>query len=161
MTSPIDLKTRTKCYQLTNARKRRNTSWPASSKVGTFPRSLLQTLQRKSSSKLVAFCLDGNRSLFSSIWQRSLRTKITSSILSSNKNQQITEGILMLLKPMCVERTSPWTGKKTVLIKCLVGCDFTNLDKFESDFEGTCQEFETKWQKAKSKTRDEELSARS
>ena len=73
-------------------------------------------------------------------------------------NEVIKEGIRML-KQMCVERKLPRTGSKTLLIKRLVGCHFTNLDEFEVDFEGTCQEFETQWQKAKMRTRDEELSA--
>jgi hypothetical protein len=54
---------------------------------------------------------------------------------SVNKNQRIAEGICGL-KPMRLEHNLPRTGKKTVLIKRLVGCHFTNLDKFESDFEG-------------------------
>jgi hypothetical protein len=62
---------------------------------------------------------------------------------SVNKNQQIAEGI-PALNP-CIERNLPRTGKKRVLIQGLVGHRFTHLNKFESDFEGTHQKFETEW----------------
>jgi hypothetical protein len=56
---------------------------------------------------------------------------------------------LGLAEILVVERGLPRTGSKTVLILRLVGYYFTNLDKFESDFEGLYEEFEGKWEKAK------------
>ena len=61
---------------------------------------------------------------------------------------------------MCIERHLPRTGSKTILIQRLVGYYFTNLDTFESDFEGMYEDFGEKWEKAKERMRDEELSAR-
>jgi hypothetical protein len=75
------------------------------------------------------------------------------------KNEPYKRGI-RVLKPMCMERGLPRTGSKTVLILRLVGYYFTNIDKFESDFEGLYDEFEVKWRKAKERMQDEELSAR-
>jgi hypothetical protein len=60
---------------------------------------------------------------------------------AAKKDEPIKEGV-HALKPMCVRLQLPRTGSKTVLIQRLVGCYFTNFDKFESDFEGTHDKFQ-------------------
>jgi hypothetical protein len=62
-------------------------------------------------------------------------------------------------RKVCVECHWPQTSGKTLLMKCFVGCCFTNLDEFESDFvKGMHDELEVKWEKAKKQMGDKELS---